>query len=139
MPRLSSAEQLYAEQLYEGYLGDSSNFDYRPTLIHGDLSPEHIIYDKSTRKVAGILDFGDVEIGDPDYKLQWLYAHYGDGFLETDLDRNPHPAPVKLLRKLPFFNRANTVGDILIGLHRDDPEIVETSLALLRSQVNIKT
>ena len=136
LPRLSPAERQYVEQLYDDYLGDPSNFDYQLTLIHADLSPEHIIYDPGTLAIAGIIDFGDVEIGDPDYELHWLYANYGDRFLQTYLDLNPHPSPDRLVTKLRFFFRANTIADILIGFHRDDPEIVESSLLLLKKQAN---
>ena len=134
LPRLNHAERQYVEHLYHDYLGEPSNFDYQPTLIHSDLSPEHIIYNPGTLAIAGIIDFGDVEIGDPDYELHWLFANYGDPFLQTYLDVNPHRSPDSLLRKLQFFSRANTIGDVLIGFDRDDPEILESSLLRLKKQ-----
>ena len=134
-PRLSQAEREYVERLYEGYLSNPGNFDYEPTVLHADLSPEHVIYDPDTRTIAGIIDFSDIVIGDPDYELPWLFANYGNRFLETYLVFNSHPAPDRLLRKLRFFDRANTVVDALIGFHRNDPEIVEDSIAALRRQV----
>ena len=123
-PRLSKGEREYVEQLYDNYLGDPRNFDYEPNVLHADLSPEHIIYDPSMQAIVGIIDFSDMEIGDPDYEMHWLFPSYGTGFLQTYLSFNPHPSPDRLLRKLRFFLRANTVVDVLIGLHRDDPEIV---------------
>ena len=90
--------------------------------------------DPATRTVTGIIDFGDVTIGDPDYELQWLYADYGERFLQTYLAVNPHPCPDRLRRKLRFFDRASTLDDALIGLRRDDQEIVETALAQLGRQ-----
>ena len=134
-PRLSQAEREYVERLYEGYLSDPGNFDYEPTVLHADLSPEHVIYDPDTRTIAGIIDFSDIVIGDPDYELSWLYANYGDRFVEAYLVFDPHPAPDRLRRKLRFFDRANTVVDALIGFHRDDPEIIEDSIAALKEQV----
>ena len=105
-------------------------------MIHSDLSPEHIIYYPGTLAIAGIIDFSDVEIGDPDYELHWLFTNYGDAFLQTYLAVNPHPSHDRLLRKLRFFSRANTIGDVLIGFDRDDPEIVESTLLLLKKQAN---
>ena len=134
LPRLEKDEREYVEQLYDEYLGDPGNFDYEPTVIHADLSPEHILYDPVTQAVAGVIDFGDIEIGDPDYELHWLYGSYGDGFLQTYLTFNPHSSPDRLIRKLRFFHRANTVVDILIGFHRDDPETVEHGIAALKLQ-----
>lgn len=139
LPRLNAAERGYVERLYRDYLDEQGNFEYRPTLIHADLSPDHIIYDPETQEIAGIIDFSDIEIGDPDYELQWLYANYGDRFLQTYLDVNPHPFPDKLIKKLLFFYRANAVIDVLIGFDRDDSEIVESSLALLKKQARSST
>ena len=134
-PRLRQAEREFVERLYQDYLSDPGNFDYEPTVIHADLSPEHVIYDPAARTIAGVIDFSDIVIGDPDYEMQWLYANYGDRFLKTYLAFNPHPSPDRLLRKLQFFNRANTVVDVLIGFHRDDPEIIEDSIAALKRKV----
>ncbi len=135
LPRLEKHEREYVEQLYDDYLSYPGNFDYEPTVIHADLSPEHILYDPAAQVIAGVIDWGDIEIGDPDYELNWLYGSYGAGFLQTYLTFNSHPAPYRLLRKLRFFHRANTVVDILIGFHRDDPATVERGIAALKLQV----
>ena len=137
-PRLSLYEREYVERLYDGYLSDPRNFYYEPTLIHADLSPEHIIFDPANLAIAGVIDFGDMKIGDPDYELHWLYPSYGEGFLRRYLAHNPHPSPDRLLRKLQFFHRANTIVDVLIGFHRDDAEILESSLSLLKRQVVVE-
>ena len=131
---MHQAEREYVERLYQDYLSDPGNFDYEPTVIHADLSPEHIIYDPATRTIAGVIDFSDMVIGDPDYEMHWLYADYGDRFLQTYLAFNPHPSPDRLLRKLQFFNRANTVADVLVSSHRGVPGIVEDSIAALKKQ-----
>ena len=132
LPRLEKNERDYVEQLYDDYLGDPDNFDYEPTVIHADLSPGHIIYGPATQAIAGVIDFGDMLIGDPGYELNWLYESYGARFLQTYLAFNSHPSPERLLRKLRFFHRANTVGNVLIGFHRDDADMVEHAIADLK-------
>ncbi len=127
-PMLDQRERDYVGRLYEGYLGDVRNFDYEPTVLHADLSPEHIIL---PRKHRGVIDFGDMVIGDPDYELHWLYAIE---LLRRYLAHNPHPCPERLVRKLRFFHRSQTVVDALIGVRRDDREILQTSLAELKEQ-----
>jgi aminoglycoside 2''-phosphotransferase len=37
---------------------------YAPALIHGDLGPYHILYDRKARRLAGVIDFGTAGIGD---------------------------------------------------------------------------
>ena len=136
LPRVNPDERRYVERLYGAYLDDPGNFDYEPCLLHADLSPEHVFVDPATRAVTGIIDFGDVTIGDPDYELQRLYADYGDRFLQTYLAVNPHPCPNRLRRKLRFFDRASTLDDALFGLRRNEPDVVEVALALLRKQAS---
>ncbi|MDE2802660.1 MAG: phosphotransferase, partial [Chloroflexota bacterium] len=41
-PMLEQEEREYVERLYAGSLGDVRNLDFVPTVIHADLSPEHI-------------------------------------------------------------------------------------------------
>lgn len=38
-------------------------------LVHGDLGPEHVLADASG--ITGVIDFGDVGIGDPALDLAW--------------------------------------------------------------------
>ena len=78
----------------------------------------------------------DARLQDPDYELQWLYADFGERFLQTYLAVNPHPCPDRLRRKLRFFDRASTLDDALIGFRRNEPDVVEIALAQLREQAS---
>jgi aminoglycoside 2''-phosphotransferase len=120
----------YLEGLYEDYLNDDANFDYTPQLLHSDLSPGHILFDPERLTIVGIIDFGDVNIGNPDYdEFTWMYIDYGSGFIETLLEFLPHPEPDRLFRNLEFFKLSDCVTDILIGLHRNEEDTVRHSLA----------
>ena len=134
LPRLERRERECVERLYVEYLEDPGNFDYEPTVIHADLSPNHILYDPATQVITGIIDFGDMVIGDPDYELTYLYERYGERFLQGYLAFNPHPSPDRLLRKLRFFYRADAVGNIVHGLCRDGSEATEGRVVALRPQ-----
>ena len=39
--------------------------DRSPALLHCDLGPGHVLYDPSTLHLTGVIDFGDLVIGDP--------------------------------------------------------------------------
>lgn len=65
-------------------------------LVHGDLTDDHVLYDTVSRKIAGVIDFGDVGPFDPagDFTYFWecsnefpqkMYMHYthkDEGLLE---------------------------------------------------------
>lgn len=58
--------------LFENYFSDKNMTNYKPTVIHGDLSEDHIII---TNDGIGIIDFGDVRIFDPAYDFIWAYLY----------------------------------------------------------------
>ena len=109
----------YIEKLFAGYLDNRENFEYKPAVLHGDLEAEHIIFDQQSRKITGIIDWGGMRIGDPDYDLFRPYSHYGSEFIEEFLKHYPHPDPEHLRQKLDFFFRAQmihrTVRPIILG------------------------
>jgi aminoglycoside phosphotransferase (APT) family kinase protein len=49
--------------------------DASPCLVHGDASAEHLLVGPD-RRIAGVLDFGDMHIGDPVYDLAVLTSHH---------------------------------------------------------------
>jgi aminoglycoside 2''-phosphotransferase len=64
-PLLLVHQRQWAEGLFDSVPGDEREFDYRPVLIHGDLGPYHILFDRASRRVSGIIDFGTAGLGDP--------------------------------------------------------------------------
>ena len=78
-------------------LRDEHFMDYEPRLINGDLVPYHIIFDRETRRINGIIDLGTAGIGDPAADFSCIIYNYGESFLlqmaknypeiETAIDR----------------------------------------------------
>jgi aminoglycoside 2''-phosphotransferase len=65
-------------------IGDFFDTTYRSitlpptkTLIHSDLRDEHILMDQKTGTIAGVIDFGDAEMGDPAFDFTCLWD-FGD-------------------------------------------------------------
>jgi len=110
--------------LFCEYLDDVDNFRYAPAVIHGDLRPDHALFDSDKKKLVRVIDFGGAMIGDPDYDLMYLLDAFGPTFIMDLLEHHPHPNPPKLIRKLRFFLVWETVHLILHGLnHQRDDEI----------------
>ena len=57
-------------ELFEMFFNDETMHNYKSTLVHGDLSEDHIIV---TNTGVGIIDFGDLMAFDPAYDLIWAY------------------------------------------------------------------
>ena len=74
LPRLAARWPQLAEPMrcfYDGIEGGH----VRSTIIHGDLVAEHILVDDRTAALTGIIDFGDVALGDPAQDLIGLWAY----------------------------------------------------------------
>ena len=63
--------------LFESYLNNDEMKNYKDTVVHGDLSTDHIII---TENGVGIIDFGDIRIFDPAYDFEWAYLLGEDVF-----------------------------------------------------------
>lgn len=54
--------------IWEARLSDPSMLEFVPSLIHGDLSLDHILVESDSPgdwRVSGVIDFGDVMVADP--------------------------------------------------------------------------
>jgi aminoglycoside 2''-phosphotransferase len=127
-PLLESAVRNIVESEFNTFLEDDANFSYAPALLHADLWPEHVLFSQTTGRLAGIIDFGDMCIGDPDYDLAFLARRLGQGFITGLLRHHLHSDPARLAGKIRFFGLFNAIGDIFIGLERNDVALVESAV-----------
>ncbi len=99
-PLLAEAEQLFIEQVINTYLASDDALNYHPTLLHGDLSPDHVLFDETSQAVTGIIDFGDMMIGDPAWDLVFIYEDFGLDFLSRVLTGFHHTDRTALFNRL---------------------------------------
>jgi aminoglycoside 2''-phosphotransferase len=59
----------------------------RPALLHCDIGPGHLLYDPSTLQLTGVIDFGDIVIGDPARDFIYIYEDFGPRLLREVLAR----------------------------------------------------
>ncbi len=64
-PLVSEEARLHITGRFDAYLSDSANFDWRPVLSHGDLDDWNVLADPSSGELSGVIDWGDISIGDP--------------------------------------------------------------------------
>ena len=90
---LPGPERRYVEATLRDYLGSGAAAGFRPVLLHGDLAPGHLLYDGRTGDVTAIIDFGDVEVGDPARDLVYVYDDFGLDLLGRVVDALGGDAP----------------------------------------------
>lgn len=125
-PNITSPDREVINQIFTAYPDNKNNFTYKPALIHNDFSTDHILFKISNNEISGIIDFGDLAIGDPDYDLMYLLDSFGEGFITGLLEFYNHNNPKRLFKKLYLFSLANKL-QILVGSinENDSNEIKE--------------
>jgi aminoglycoside 2''-phosphotransferase len=114
-PLLSGELQRKLARRFERFLAEERHFAFEPVLVHADLWKDHIILKMQEQQVSGIIDFGDVGIGDPAMDV-WpsLLPYYGGKVDETFQARHA------FYRQL--FPPLNA---LIFGQVYDDRELVE--------------
>ncbi len=127
-PRLDGAIRGRVDFELSSFLAEDAHFARPPALIHADLWPEHVLYSVDLGRIAGVIDFADISIGDPDYDLAFLATRLGPGFLAGLLPRLDHPDPARLAAKLDALALFNAIDDATIGIGRGDRDLVDSAL-----------
>jgi aminoglycoside phosphotransferase (APT) family kinase protein len=127
-PFLDTRERRKAEQLFA-----SVAFDFEPTLVHGDLSPEHVLCAGDGR-IAGVIDWGDARIGDPGIDLAWPLHGTNREFADA-MEVAYGTIDVAINARAAFYHRRAPWYEVLYGLERDRAELVERGLASVRERL----
>lgn len=133
-PLLAAHERQWTQQLFETFLDDERNFRFAPVLLHGDFSPDHVLFDRRAKRITGVIDFGDARIGDPAYDFQWC-EDYGEALWHELLTRYRLEIDESFFRRLEFYKRRQPLGEILYGVVCDAPEHITTGLQALRQEI----
>jgi aminoglycoside 2''-phosphotransferase len=113
VPHLSDAERQSLADLFSRYLEDPVNFTAPPRILHADLSAQHVLH--ADESVTGILDWGDVCLGDPDYDFSYLYIGLGEAFVREVARRYEHPDPDRMVRNARYFSVVDQIDTIVYG------------------------
>jgi aminoglycoside 2''-phosphotransferase len=93
-----------------------------PALIHGDFGGGNILYDPSTRRVTGVIDFGGVAVGDPAVDIAALSC-YGEPFLALGVPA--YPGIASLLPRARRYRATFALQQALWALRDGDAEAFE--------------
>jgi aminoglycoside phosphotransferase (APT) family kinase protein len=117
-----------------GLLDDHYRAPLETTLVHGDFYVRHLLVDEQHR-LCGVIDWGDVHIGDPAIDLSIAHsflpkaAH--ESFMKAYGDISPETWKLARLRAI----YSSTVL-VLFGYHSGDPIIMREGLRALKMMAN---
>jgi aminoglycoside 2''-phosphotransferase len=142
-PILVAGERTFLDTLYTTYLDDPRHFAWPPALCHGDLTSDHILAlppehpDVVSEGITGIIDFGDVRVGDPAGDFVWRFE-YGDTFFNRVLDHYMAPLPDReaFARVVAVRYQLMATAEIGYGLQIGNAEYVDEGRRVLREHMS---
>jgi aminoglycoside 2''-phosphotransferase len=131
-PQLLINQKKLISDFFQEFMKDQKSYDYKPTLIHGDLGPEHILVEIERAQISGIIDFGGAKIGDPAYEFTFLWIDYGRDFLEALLKNYPVENFTLFLRKMKMAYLCHCIYCIVISSKTGDQKGLAEGWSALR-------
>jgi aminoglycoside phosphotransferase (APT) family kinase protein len=100
-------------------------------LIHGDLGPAHVL--RQGRELTGVIDWSDACVGDSALDLAW--ALHGTQIEFAVALRESYPVDEAQFERALYYRRLGPWHEVLFGLERGRPELVESGLAGVRERL----
>ena len=118
---------------WESRLEDVALWRFQPTVVHGDLTAEHVLTDGRT--VTGLLGWGDAKVADPADDLAWLLVAAPQDAVESIMEA--YQLGRTELTDVHLTERALLAGELalarwlLYGVRADDAEIIADAVEML--------
>jgi aminoglycoside phosphotransferase (APT) family kinase protein len=131
LPLLAPAIHARVAAEWQAFLNDRTA--WRSALIHHDLAGEHILYDPQRGTISGIIDWGDLAIGDPAIDFTGLLDAYGEEFVERVLACYPGQVGAGFRARMRFYRGVMPFNTVLFGLSTGQDDYVREGLAAVSS------
>jgi aminoglycoside 2''-phosphotransferase len=132
LPLCDPATRAWFRDRWERFLATEANWRFQPALIHGDLAAEHILWDATTHRIAGIIDWEDACIGDPAMDFVGLLG-CGAAFTECVLAGYTGQVDDTFRQRMAFRGDIFPFFGILFGLDKADDARLQHGLAIARA------
>lgn len=120
---------------WEAWLEDESMWQFRPTVVHGDLTEDNIVLDGT--RLSAVRGWHDLHVGDPSLDFSWLMScpdqEFADAIIEVYSVQLPH-APDRYLLRRAYLHAEFAIAQWLVRAHeRQDRETVREAVSMLET------
>jgi aminoglycoside 2''-phosphotransferase len=117
--------------LFGDFYNTLSASNYRQVLLHGDLWPSHILWNRTSHKPVGVIDWEDARFGDPAFDLTGLQG-LGAEFTKDLISKRRSARDASFEQRLFFYRRILPLHGLLFGLETGRVALAHTHLRGLR-------
>lgn len=126
---LSAPEFERYEAWWHDYLASPASRAFEPCLVHGDLTPEHILIESEPWRLSGIIDFGDAMWADPALDLAGWPEPLARAVVARMDSITPDPA---LWARRNAYHRIAPLHAVFAGRDLGRPELLRSGIEALR-------
>jgi len=136
-PLLAEHEREWTRRLFTDYLEEPAHFAFQPCLLHADFTSDHLLAEVETGRLCGVIDFGDMEWGDPAYDFAGIYVEFGQAFTEQALAHYRGDVDSTFLTRIEhFYRKRMPFHSILHALETGEDHLLHAHLNRLRSLID---
>jgi aminoglycoside 2''-phosphotransferase len=144
LPLLSEDVAVAVRNIVTTFIDTPSSFDWQPVLSHADIDEHNLLADPRTGELSGVIDWGDIRIGDPTGEFtSVLYGALGDAGLRDQLPAlitayGMTASELDAMRpRCRFYEFCWPLYDILYGLDSHSDTRVQRGIESLREAIGL--
>ena len=131
---LLPGERRALSRFWDAFIAELEGAGHPVTLIHHDLGLEHILVAPDGSRLTGVIDWGDVAIGDPAIDFTPFATHYEAAVVEALLREYGREVDAGFTRRAAWYGRCAPFHQFRYGWATGQWEHVEQGLAGIREQ-----
>ncbi len=106
-------------------------------LVHNDVCPDHLLVDATSGKLTGLIDFGDLALGDPALDFVGLYCWMGAEFVTETLESYSLPRDDAFQDRLSAMSRLQALDWLRAASLQGVAEVVAKHVRWVRNAFDI--
>ncbi|MFX1280066.1 MAG: phosphotransferase family protein [Promethearchaeota archaeon] len=126
----NSTQKIWIINLFDSFLNNKENFNFIPTVVHGDFDISNILVNSGTFDVTGIIDFEESRIYDPAVDL--LFYNEGDLFLRNILANYQRQIDSHLEVRMKFLFGCTCLHYIKFGIEHNINDMIKVGFKKLK-------
>lgn len=136
-PLLDNELRTKSDQLWRNFLDNTSIFAFQPVLIHCDLGCEHILCDPERGVLTGVIDWGDMTIGDPAHDFVGLHSRSGRDFTQRILAHYQGTIDAAFWQRMDFYLAYGPFSELLYGAYSENEKFIAQGIAGLNALFHV--
>ncbi|MFX1572893.1 MAG: phosphotransferase family protein [Promethearchaeota archaeon] len=129
-PLMKLYQKIWVSNHFNSFLTKEKNFNFTPTIIHGDFDTSNILVDPNTFMITGIIDFEESRLYDP--ATDFIFYEEGNIFLEKLLASYKKKMDPYFKERMKFLYGCTCLHYIKFGVENNLNDMIKVGFQMLK-------